>query len=316
MQTEPRITIAICTYNRAPYLQDTLDDLAVQDAPAEETEIVVINNNSKDDTRKVGETFETLHPGINFRMVVEKRQGLSHARNRAIEEARAPVLLFIDDDVLLTPSYIRTVLTHLDTYPDVRCAGGRILVSFDDQAGGQRPAWIPSELMPMFGLHDLGDKIKPYPKGNFPRGGNMLIFKSLFDQFGTFDTRLGRTGSKLLGSEEKAFFEHIRNKGATLCYWPGMELTHRIGSDRLTENYLRKQSAGIGESEGRRVRNSGRKILGKGLSETGKILISLILSLGYLLKGEFKAALFLMKFRIWVLQGFMEGAALKSERRA
>src|SRR5690554_5664691 len=184
MQTEPRITIAICTFNRAAYLKDTLEDLAAQDASAEEYEIVVVNNNSTDATQAVCEDFEVSYPEVTFRMAEEARQGLSFARNRAIHEANSGILLFIDDDVLLPQTYIRTVLVCLDEHPSAVCAGGRILVSFDDQKNRGRPGWIPSELMPMFGLHALGDGKKLYPAGNFPRGGNMLIFKSVFDTYG------------------------------------------------------------------------------------------------------------------------------------
>lgn len=312
MQTKPRITIAICTYNRAAYLKDTLADLAAQNAVAEEYEIVVVNNNSTDETLVVCNEFEASFPGIAFRMVTEHKQGLSRARNRAISESKSPILLFIDDDVFLPENYIQTVLTHLDEEPEAHCAGGRIWVSFDEEENGQRPRWIPSELMPMFGLHNPGNEKMRYPSGNFPRGGNMLIYKAVFDKFGTFDTRLGRTGSRLLGSEEKAFFERIRKEGVDLHYWPGMELTHRIGSARLTEDYLRKQSYGIGESEGLRVNGSLLKTVKKGCSEVLKSLVSLMLSLIYLLKGELKAARFLLKFRVWVFRGFLKGAFQKN----
>ena len=314
MQTELRITIAICTYNRAAYLKDTLKDLAAQDASVQDFEIVVVNNNSTDDTRAVCKEFEASYPEIGFRMVTESSQGLSWARNRAIAEADSPVLLFIDDDVFLPGSYISTVLRHLNENPEVRCAGGRIQVSFDEEENGERPTWIPSELMPMFGLHDLGDQKKRYPAGNFPRGGNMLVYQSVFDEQGTFDTRLGRTGARLLGSEEKAFFERIRKRGTELHYWPGMELTHRIGSARLTVDYLRKQSEGIGESEGLRVNRSPAGVIRKGFSEIIKILGSLILFLIYLMRGEPKAAVFLLKFRVWVFRGFLKGAFQKTKR--
>lgn len=288
-------------------MKDTLEDLAAQDASAGDYEIVVVNNNSTDETRAVCEAFGLSYPEVAFRMAEETSQGLSFARNCAIDVANSGILLFIDDDVLLPHSYIRLVLGYLDEQPETVCAGGRILVSFDDEKNRERPDWIPSELMPMFGLHDLGDEKKRYPAGNFPRGGNMLIFKSVFDTYGSFDTRLGRAGRKLLGSEEKAFFDRIRKKGVDLHYWPEMELTHRIGSARLTDDYLKEQSMGIGESEGLRVHNSKSLIVKKGCSEMVKILGSLILSLIYLLKGKGKAAIFLMKFRAWVFKGFTKG---------
>ncbi|HLR90060.1 MAG TPA: glycosyltransferase [Balneolaceae bacterium] len=314
MQSEPRITLVICTYNRAAYLKDTLQDLAAQDAPAGLFEILVVNNNSEDETELVSRQFGEENPGLAFRMVTEREKGLSHARNRAVSEAAAPVIHYIDDDVYLPDKYITTVLKYLEMFPEARCAGGRIRVSFDSEGKKDRLAWIPSELMPMFGLHELGEKPRIYPPGDFPRGGNMLIFKSVFQKYGAFDVRLGRTGKKLLGSEEKAFFERVRENGVKLYYWPEMELTHRIGATRLKKEYLRRQSEGIGESEGLRVKGSWTETSIKGASEVGKAAVSLLLSLLYLLKGKPYAAGFLLKFRYWVFIGFVRGAFGNTER--
>jgi glucosyl-dolichyl phosphate glucuronosyltransferase len=82
----------------------------------------------------------------------------------------------------------------------------------------------------------------------------MMIRKTVFDAFGYFDTQLGRSGNKLLGSEEKAFFDRIRKNGVQLHYWAGLHLTHRIGNHRLEKEYLKKQSVGIGRSERLRFR--------------------------------------------------------------
>lgn len=305
MKNHTSITIAICTYNRADYLSDTLRYLSDQTADSNQFEILVINNNSSDQTAEVCADFEKENSRLNFRAVEETRQGLSFARNRAIDEATFNSVLYIDDDVRLDKDFIKTTLGKIAENPDVKCAGGRIYVSFDED----EPDWIPAELMPMFGLHDLGDREKVYPKTNFPRGGNMLIKKEVFDAIGRFDTDLGRIGKELLGSEEKAFFDRAREHGFQLYYWPEMSLYHRIGQKRLTKEYLRNQSMGIGYSEKVRLQHSPGKKAVKLLSELVKFAASLILSFGYLLKGKAKAASFILKFRIWVLNGF-----LKSDR--
>lgn len=301
MQKDPRITIAICTYNRAGYLKDTLDDLSEQNIDPKKFEILVINNNSKDGTETVCEIFLKTRPEFNFRYVQENKQGLSYARNRAAREAQAPVLIYIDDDVKLPRNFLETAILYLNKRPSTMCAGGRIYVSFDDAD----PDWIPNELMPMFGLHDLGDHDKLYPSTNFPRGGNMMIRKSIFDAFGYFDTQLGRKAGKLLGSEEKHFFEKLRKNGIEMHYWADLELTHRIGGHRLTKDYLREQSIGIGRSERMRISNSGLQTVKKLGSELVKFLGSLILAIGYLMQRKTKAAGFMIQFRIWVLKGFL-----------
>ena len=296
------ITIAICTYNRAEYLSDTLRYLSEQTADSNNFEILVINNNSSDQTARVCADFGEENSHLNFKAVEETKQGLSYARNRAIDEAIFESILYIDDDVRLNKDFVKIALQNQESNPDAKCIGGRIKVSFDDG----EPDWIPNELMPMFGLHDLGDHEKVYPKTNFPRGGNMLIKKEVFDTVGRFDTELGRIGKELLGSEEKAFFDRAREHGLKLYYWPEMSLHHRIGQKRLTNEYLKNQSVGIGYSEKVRLRHSVSKIAAKILSELVKLAGSVILSFGYLLKGKMKAARFILKFRIWVLSGFIK----------
>ncbi len=295
-----KITIAICTYNRGEYLHDTLSDLSNQTAPKECFEIVVVNNNSSDGTEFVCETFQKTHEDINFVWVNEPEQGLSFARNRAAREAKAPMLVYIDDDVKLPENFVETALNYVVKRSSVQCAGGRIWVQFEEE----NTDWIPDELMPMFGLHNLGDEDKRYPAGNFPRGGNMMISKNILEAFGYFDTTLGRTGKQLLGSEEKAFFERVRRNGVELHYWSDLELTHRIGSSRLENDYLEKQSVGIGQSERLRLNHSRSEILKKAGSEIVKFAGSLFLSLGYLVRGRKKAAFFILQFRIWVMKGF------------
>lgn len=301
MQKDPQITIAICTNNKAGYLKDTLDDLANQVVRPESFEILVINNNSRDGTETVCEIFQKTHPDLQFRYVKEPSQGLSYARNRAAREAQTPILLYIDDDVKLPVHYLETAMEYVHNRPSTMCAGGRIRVEFEDN----ETDWIPNELMPMFGLHNLGEQDKLYPSGNFPRGGNMMIRKSIFDAFGYFDTYLGRKGEELLGSEEKHFFEKLRKNGVELHYWANLELTHRIGNKRLEAHYLREQSIGIGKSERMRVAESEVQTVLKLGSELFKFLGSLILASGYLARGKTRASWFMIQFRIWVLKGFI-----------
>ncbi len=302
MKIKPLLTITICTYNRADYLKDTLAGLSVQTADYRQFEILVVNNNSTDHTVSVCSQFKKENPDLNFRMVTETVQGLSQARNRAFSEAASSHILYIDDDVRINPEFVEQGIGCLHQIPDLKCAGGRILVTFE----GSDPGWIPSELMPMFGYRDLGDQKKIYPDDNFPCGCNMLIHKELFEKTGMFDTELGRKGPELTGSEEKAFFERVRKKGFNIWYLPELTLHHRIGENRLQKEYLRKQSIGIGFSEYLRLRHSFLKLTRKLFFEMIKLCGSFVLSIGYLAMGNVKAASFIIIFRFWVLKGFFK----------
>ena len=78
------ISVCICTYNRSASLQRTLESFALQ-CPADfgQVELLVVDNNCTDDTDLIVEEFRVRLP---VRRVTERRQGLAHARNRAVTD--------------------------------------------------------------------------------------------------------------------------------------------------------------------------------------------------------------------------------------
>ena len=100
--SRPLITVAICSYNRHDYLRDTLMDVNLFKASPQDAEVVVINNNSTDSTAQMLQDFEWTSP-LALRTFNETKQGLSHARNRAVDEAKGQFILFLDDDVYAKP---------------------------------------------------------------------------------------------------------------------------------------------------------------------------------------------------------------------
>ena len=120
-QDNIRITVAIPTYNRAELLRQTLAGVTRQDFPADRYEVLVIDNNSRDDTRDVIAAFAGTAPAV--RHVPETRQGLDHARNRAIAEARGEIIVFADDDILVESDWLRQLTAPLlaDCGAEDRC---------------------------------------------------------------------------------------------------------------------------------------------------------------------------------------------------
>ena len=101
------VSIAIATYNRAGELAKTLAGLALLDtAGCPDHEVLVIDNNSTDTTPEVVKQLASLFGG-RLRYVREERQGLSHARNRAIEEAQFEIVAYLDDDVDVDPRWLQ-----------------------------------------------------------------------------------------------------------------------------------------------------------------------------------------------------------------
>ena len=106
----PKLSVIIATYNRAEPLRRTLRSLAAQTLDKSLWELVVVDNNSGDSTPAIIDTFAAEHPEVHLRRFVEKRQGVSHARNRAFTESVAPIIVSIDDDEEAFPNFLEVYL--------------------------------------------------------------------------------------------------------------------------------------------------------------------------------------------------------------
>ena len=119
------ISICICTYNRSESLWRTLDSLAKQDdIDSGAVEVLIVDNNCTDGTSNVVEAFREKLP---IRRVTESRQGLAHARNRAVADFRGDVLLFTDDDIRFGAGWLTAYRDAIRRFPDADYFGGRIL---------------------------------------------------------------------------------------------------------------------------------------------------------------------------------------------
>jgi glycosyltransferase involved in cell wall biosynthesis len=92
------LSVVICTYNRSSLLVRALESLEFQEPADLAYEVLVVDNNSSDDTRNVAQHFVEKRPP-RFRYIFEPKQGLSYARNAGIANARAEDIAFTDDDV-------------------------------------------------------------------------------------------------------------------------------------------------------------------------------------------------------------------------
>ena len=245
------ITLIICTYNREKYIGPLLDSIAKNDYPTTDYEIVLVDNNCTDNTHGVCEQFTAAHPQINFRYTVEPEQGLSAARNKGIKEAKGDIIIYVDDDALVDSDYIRIYAEHFATHPETMAAGGPIEPLYETS----EPAWMsPYTKALLTAWMNYGDKVREYPKGRYPGGGNAAYRKVVFDKVGLFNTELGRKGNLLLASEEKDIFDKMHALGMQVLYLPTPVLHHIIPQTKLEEDYFNRLTLQIGRSERMRTR--------------------------------------------------------------
>ena len=245
------ITLIICTYNREKYIGPLLDSIAKNDYPTTDYEIVLVDNNCTDNTHGVCEQFTAAHPQINFRYTVEPEQGLSAARNKGIKEAKGDIIIYVDDDALVDSDYIRIYAEHFATHPETMAAGGPIEPLYETS----EPAWMsPYTKALLTAWMNYGDKVREYPKGRYPGGGNAAYRKEVFERVGLFNTELGRKGNLLLASEEKDIFDKMHALGMQVLYLPTPVLHHIIPQTKLEEDYFNRLTLQIGRSERMRTR--------------------------------------------------------------
>lgn len=241
-----RISLVIPTHNRAEPLLGALESVVRQDLPPGEWECVVVNNNSTDDTESRFAVFAAGHPSCNLRLVRETGPGVSYARNRGLQEARAAWVAFIDDDERINPGFLRAYVDFFASHPEAVVAGGRIVAEYPSG----RPDWMSHYVeMPIANPMDYGPAVRPFPAGRVPGGGNMAFRREGLAGYGGFDPSLGRVNGELIGGEENDFFERLLRGGETIWYVPGAVMWHIIPPHKLTRDYFRRLSYNVGVSQ-------------------------------------------------------------------
>ncbi len=249
----PKISLVIATFNGADRILPTLESVAAQTLDRPLWNVVVVNNNSSDNTAEVVEKFIAAHPDIDMKMVDEPCQGLSVARNRGIDTSDGDYIAIIDDDETASPDLLKTYFDFLDTHPYAVAAGGRILPEYL----AARPSWVSKWTeRPIAGTLDLGRDIILFPHDKYFGGGNMALRRTAIEYYGNFNTELGRRGTKLLGGEEKELYMRYYASGEDIYYLPKALIRHRISAEKLTEHYFSALCYRIGQSE--RIRTLGK----------------------------------------------------------
>lgn len=272
MEKRCRITLVIPTYNRSASLLRALESVARQTLDHALWCCLVVDNASTDDTQEVFARFAEAHPALDLRCVCEVQQGVSYARNRALNEAPTELICSIDDDERINPDFIAAYLRLFDSHPEAVVAGGRIIAEYE----GQRPVWMSRWTEQLIANPiDLGEVERPFPKGQLPGGGNMGFRRSVALQFG-FATSLGRTGKSLIGGEENDFFLRLREAGFPLWYLPEAVIWHIIPPEKQQTDYLERLAYHNGISQRRRAAmygHAGRLQLREGLKWIATLLL-------------------------------------------
>lgn len=248
-----KIDIAICTWNRAELLSDTLQSIRRVTIPEGiTTRIVVINNNSTDNTIERVRAFEEQlaeDANINHRLSVvlqtEPQQGHTFSRNRAIGVADGDLMLWTDDDVIVDSNWLNSYV-RASANQDEAFWGGKIIPKFIPE----KPAWIEENwdvLKGCFAERDLGLEPAELKPEQLPYGANFAIRTSVQKKF-LYNVELGRREDHVLGEDEIEMFQRLLAAGYRGSWVPESSLFHIIGQNRANEAYVRDYFIGQGKA--------------------------------------------------------------------
>ncbi len=298
MNNKPLVSVIICTYNREKYLPLALNSLADQTVDKSTYEIVVVNNNSTDNTEDVVKKFIERNHQLNIKYVIETQKGLSAARNRGIKESTGEIIIFIDDDAEVTQNYIEEAIKFFDEHPNVDAMGGKIIPKYENN---KEPQWMSIFLWGLVTKCDWGNKVRKYPYSKYPPGCSMSFRKKVFNEIGFFNTDL------TLRCDDKYIFKQMDIFKKKYLYNPHFVVFHNIDNNRLTNESIKKISMLVGIGEKLRLANSSfyKKIL-KVIEYIFKLFAAFIISFYYFIMLKFSKGIYLIKNRWYTLLGYFK----------
>lgn len=240
-----RLTVAICTWNRADLLAATLDrmtELELRDGI--EWELVVVDNNCTDHTSDVLDSFAGRLPLVR---APESAPGLSHARNRAIGAASGEYVVWTDDDVLVDPAWLGAYRDAIAEHPGAGFFGGPVEPWFE----GTPPAWLRDNFEQVANAYAVRDLSRePFrftgDRGRLPFGANYAVRRDVQERH-PYDPDLGRRPGSMVGDEETTVLMAILAEGGEGWWVPGARVRHFIPRERQSVRYLRGYFEGQGE---------------------------------------------------------------------
>ena len=237
-------TVLICTYNRARHLRETLTALAAMTpVPDCKVEILIVDNNSTDNTRAVVE--EAMRDGqARFIYDTETQQGKSFALNRGLASASGDIVALTDDDVVPTADWLNRIIANFRTR-NVTFVFGKVLPRWGAMPPPELLGRRAQDVWGPLAIVDYGDDAADYVAESngqrLPIGANLAFARSALVAIGGWRTDLGKVNNTLISGEDHEIFMRLRRFNLYSGYYdPQVTVRHYVPPSRLTRQYFRE----------------------------------------------------------------------------
>lgn len=229
-------SVIIPTYaHRSLYLRDSLMAILEQTVPAEDYEVLVVDNSLSSQARGIVDQINAEHAGHTVRYFHEPVTGLHNARHLGAREARGEIIVYGEDDVIVHSQWLEAIL-----YPfrdsRVGCVGGKVVPKWE----AEPPPWVAQFDIAYLSLLDFGDQTRELRFPECVWGCNMAVRREVLYSVGGFnpDGFGDRQLIWLRGDGECGLQEKISNRELRIIYEPRAWVYHRIPASRVTPQYF------------------------------------------------------------------------------
>lgn len=198
-------------------------------------EVLLVDNGCTDET--VAIATETMkNGGVDFRIITENTPGLANARRRGVKEVKYEYVIFCDDDNILCPDYVFSMVGIFDEKPEVGAAGGKGVAEFKTE-----PAEIIKEHIECYAV---GSQME-HEDWLFGAGLALrtAVVRDVYDNQKCY--LMGRKGGELLSGDDSELVLSVVLRGYKVYPTDAVFYTHVLKANRLTEEYYKRLYKGI-----------------------------------------------------------------------
>lgn len=244
MLNKVKVSIVVCTYNNSSILDRVLDRLAQQYCPEDSAwEVLVVDNNCTDDTQQVVERHIKANRIKQLRVVSERQQGLTPARQCGARETAGEWLAFVDDDCLVADSWLANAMRFADGHPRCGALGGVVRPYWES---GAEP--LPDAVGWTLACQDHGPDAR---RISSLVGAGLILRRAALKETGWIETPFlaDRIGQRLVSGGDAEIGLRVSTFGWDLWYTPDCVIDHVIPMRRTSPSYLKRLAFGLGISQ-------------------------------------------------------------------